>query len=295
MSEMGRVATMASVARDRSGSASIVVDLNVPEIDDSHWQIPESETFELRPRRTRYCLCVPVINEGQRIKNQLNVMQPFASLVDFIIVDGGSVDGSMDHRFLRDNQVRTLLVKKGPGRLSAQLRVAYAYAMRQGYEGIITIDGNNKDGVDAIPRFIEELDAGTDLTQGSRYLPGGSAINTPFSRTLAVKLIHIPAISLAAGFRYSDTTNGFRAYSRRLMLHPDVQPFREIFNIYELLWYMSARAPRTGHKVKEIPVTRRYPHAGPTPTKVKFIRGNIAIIKSLLRLLLGHYNPVSPT
>lgn len=265
--------------------------VNVRDIDDSRWQVPDFEAVEFRPRRTRYCLCVPVINEGERIRNQLQAMQPFASLVDVIITDGGSVDGSLDHGVLKDNQVRTLLVKKGPGKLSAQLRIAYAYALRQGYEGIITVDGNNKDGVDAIPRFANELDRGTDLTQGSRYLPGGAAINTPFSRTVAVKLLHIPAISLAAGFRYSDTTNGFRAYSRRLLLHPDVQPFRDIFDTYELLWYMSARAPRTGHIVREIPVTREYPQSGPTPTKVRFVRGNLAIIKSLLRLLRGHYNP----
>lgn len=267
--------------------------VNAVDIDDRRWQVPDFETFEFHPRRTRYCLCVPVINEGQRIRTQLSAMQPFASLVDFIIVDGGSVDGSMDHGFLRDNKVRTLLVKKGPGKLSAQLRVAYAYALKQGYDGIITIDGNNKDGVEAIPRFVKELDAGTDLTQGSRYVPGGAAINTPWSRVLAIKLIHVPAISLAARFRYSDTTNGFRGYSRRLMLHPDIQPFRDVFIGYELLWYMSARAPRTGHKVKEIPVTRGYPDAGPTPTKVKFIPGHLTIIKNLLQLLVGYYNPVS--
>src|SRR5262245_47205992 len=113
---------------------------------------------ELAPRKTKYCVCIPLINEGDKIRKQLAEMQPFASLADIIICDGGSTDGSTDPKFLASQRVRTLLVKTGPGKLSAQLRMGYAYALKQGYEGIITVDGNHKDGVDAIPGFIESLD-----------------------------------------------------------------------------------------------------------------------------------------
>lgn len=103
----------------------------------------------------------------------------------------------------------------GPGGQSAQLRLAFAYAMRQGYEGVVQVDGNNKDGVEAIPGFLDALDTGADYVQGNRFGPGGEQVNTPLVRLLAIRAIHAPLVSLAAGRRLSDTTNGFRAYSRR--------------------------------------------------------------------------------
>jgi len=103
----------------------------------------------------------------------------------------------------------------GPGGQSAQLRLAFAYAMRQGYEGVVQVDGNNKDGVEAIPGFLDALDTGADYVQGNRFGPGGEQVNTPLVRLLAIRALHAPLVSLAAGRRLSDTTNGFRAYSRR--------------------------------------------------------------------------------
>src|SRR5205814_4348915 len=99
--------------------------------------------FEFAPRQARYCVCIPVINEGDRLKKQLSAMKQagIPKLADVLILDGGSSDDSADSRFLELQVVRALLVKTGPGKLSAQLRMGYAYAMRQGYEGAITVDG----------------------------------------------------------------------------------------------------------------------------------------------------------
>lgn len=257
---------------------------------EAAWEVPQHEIHEFAPRQTRYCVCIPVINEGERIRTQLADMRQFAGLVDILILDGGSTDGSLESTYLERQGIRTLLVKRGPGRLSAQLRMGYAYALLQGYEGIVTIDGNNKDGVEGIPRFLEALQEGVDVAQGSRFLPGGRAINTPLMRLLAIRLLHAPLVSLAAGFRYSDTTNGFRAYSRRFLLDPRVQPFRAAFDTYELLAYLLARGPRLGYRTAEVPVTRRYPAAGPIPTKISQ-RGNLALIGILVRLLLRRYDP----
>lgn len=182
-------------------------------------------------------------------------------------------------------------MKTGPGKLSAQLRMGYAYALEQGYEGTITVDGNGKDNVDAIPNFVKALEEGWDMVQGSRYIPGGQAINTPKIRHYAVKLIHVPVVSKVAGFKYTDTTNGYRAYSNRYLLDSRVQPFRDIFNTYELLAYLSVRAPQLGFKTKEIPVTRAYPKTGKTPTKISFIKGNGDLLRILKDLILHKYDP----
>ena len=37
-----------------------------------------------------------------------------------------------------------------------------------------------------IPKFIEKLEQGYDFVQGSRFIKGGKAINTPFIRHISV-------------------------------------------------------------------------------------------------------------
>ena len=126
-----------------------------------------------------------------------------------VIADGGSTDDSLQQGFLRDANVGALLVKTGAGRLSAQLRMAYAWCLDAGYDGIVTVDGNGKDGIEAIPGFVAKLEQGFDYVQGSRYRPGGASENTPLDRYIAGRFIHAPVLSLAARHWFTDTTNGF--------------------------------------------------------------------------------------
>lgn len=255
------------------------------------WEIPEFDYKQIREKSSDYCVCIPVINEGERIQAQLHKLNSIAKNVDVLICDGGSTDGSLGLEILSKQNVRGLLTKLGPGKLSAQLRMGYAFALDQGYKGIVTVDGNGKDSVENIPDFIKELENGWDFIQGSRYVKGGKAINTPKIREIAVKLIHIPIISILAGFKYTDTTNGFRGYSSRMLLDERIKPFRNIFDTYELLAYLSVVAPKFGFKTKEIPVTRAYPENGKVPTKISPFKGNFGLIKILFNLAMGKYYP----
>ncbi len=255
-------------------------------------ELPSYEIYDLHPDRvlTKYCVGIPLLNEGDRIRTQLADMksQGLDQLADIIIFDGGSNDGSTDHDYLRSMGVKALLVKTGPGKQGAQFRMGFDYILNQGYEGIITIDGNNKDGVDAIPSFIASLEEGYDFVQGSRFLPGGKHENTPMSRWFAVRVIHAPWQTLLSGAWQTDTTSAYRAISRRMLENEKLDIFRDIFSGYELLFYMSAKCPRLGRH-KEIPVSRCYPAKGKTPTKIK-LSGNFGIIADLMKLTLGHYN-----
>jgi dolichol-phosphate mannosyltransferase len=258
------------------------------------WTVPTMTVADFAPKRTRYALVIPVINEGERIRRQLKDIwaRGYAGKIcDVLIADGGSTDRSLDHDFLRAVNVRTLIVKTGPGKLSAQLRCAYAYALDEGYDGIITIDGNGKDSVESIPLFVAALDDGVDYAQASRFVAGGQAINTPLTRLLAIRLLHAPLLSLAGRRWLTDTTQGFRAYSARYLLDDRVQPFRDIFMCYELLAYLTVRAGQLGLRVQEIPTTRRYPASGPIPTKIGGPKGHRDLIDVLWKTLKGEFRP----
>ena len=255
------------------------------------WQVPAFETPLWLGRQHPWCVVIPVINEGERIKSLLARMAALNihGIADIIIVDGGTTDGSLELQALQQVGVRGLLLKTAPGKLSAQLRCAYAFALDQGYEGIVTIDGNDKDDPEAIPRFIDALKQGVDFVQASRFVSGGVAENTPKSRDFAIRFIHAPMLSLSSGFKWTDTTQGFRAYSRKLLLDPKVAIFRDVFMTYELLAYLSYRAPKLGYRCVELPTVRRYPK-GEVPTKISSVKGNLSVLEVLFRACFGKYN-----
>lgn len=265
---------------------------NIPKDISSTWEVPNFDILFWDAKLHPWCVVIPVINEGERIKNLLSKMSVLniESVADIIIVDGGSTDGSLDLDFLKSLGVKGLLLKTGSGKLSAQLRCAYAFALNEGFEGIITIDGNDKDDPDPIPEFIQALQSQVDFVQASRYRVGGVGENTPFLREIAIRLIHAPLLSLASGFNWTDTTQGFRAYSKQILLDPKIAPFREVFQGYELLAYLSYIVPKMGYKCMELPTARRYPKSE-IPTKISWFKGNLNVFTVLIKTVMGYYDP----
>ncbi|MDC1251803.1 glycosyltransferase family 2 protein, partial [Gammaproteobacteria bacterium] len=211
--------------------------------------------------------------------------------VDVIIADGGSTDESLDFDFLIKQNVNAILIKEDVGKLSSQLRIAYFWALQRGYKGLITIDGNDKDDITFISNVFDALIRGFDYVQGSRYIDGGISKNTPLDRKIANKFIHAPIISLATGFKFTDTTNGLRGYSSKFLYDDQVQPFRDIFKNYELLFYLSVRACKLNFKVCEVPVSRIYPKDLATPTKISGLNSRIDILRETIQASAGCYDP----
>jgi dolichol-phosphate mannosyltransferase len=240
-------------------------------------------------KSNKWAICIFVINEGEKIRKQLQAMKAYRDQVDIIVADGGSSDGSLDAELMKEVGATALLVKTGPGKLSAQMRMAMRHVIDEGYEGMIVIDGNGKDGLEAIPSFVEALEQGFDHVQGSRFIPGGHHENTPPLRYVAVRALHAPMISLAAAFCYTDTTNGFRAYSTRLLKDPVICVFRSCFDGYQLHYHLAIEAVRRSYRVKELPVSRTYPKTGKTPTKIKGLGGLFAVFRQLFEVCVGRY------
>ena len=66
-----------------------------------------------------------------------------------------------------------------------------------------------------------------------------------------------------------------------------MQPFRDVFQRYELLFYLTVRAGQIGMKVAHVPVQRRYPANAATPTKITGIAAKFDVLKQTLSAALG--------
>lgn len=257
-------------------------------------KLPQYDKKEMKIKSKDYGLCIPIYNEGNRIlkeleeANQANIHE----IVDIILLDGGTTDGSTKEENLKKYNVNTLIEMKEKGiyRQSEALMAGFDFSIKRNYKGIITIDGNHKDNITEVKEFVTKLQEGYDYIQGSRFLEGGKFENTPPMRYFAIKYIHAPLISFMCHKKYTDTTNLFRGYSIKYITHEKVKPFRNCFKAYELPIYLSTRADQLHLKTCEIPVERCYPNSKKYSTKVGKIKGNLKIIKALLGNLLGIYN-----
>ena len=58
------------------------------ELRQTNWEVPSFHALELAPKRSSLCVCVPVINEGERIRRQLGRMRDIVKPYDVLIADG---------------------------------------------------------------------------------------------------------------------------------------------------------------------------------------------------------------
>lgn len=238
----------------------------------------------------RAALVIPVWNEGERLLQQLHRLRPYLDQVDVILADGESTDGSTERERLRALGVFVCLSTPERG-LGRALQLGIGFALEREYDFILTMDGNGKDGVDAIPRFLAALKSGYDFVQGSRFMEGGESLNLPAERRLGIRYLIRPLMGVASGFAYTDPTNGFKGFRRRVFAHPELKAFRPALAQFGLQFYLNYQLPRLGFRTTEIPVHRAYP-AGKTPTKIVGLRPRLRLLRDLLTTCLGLHDPL---
>lgn len=259
-------------------------------ITSNSYDIPNYTVKNFKKKKYNYALVIPILNENGRISEQLEKIKALSPKVDIILADGGSTDNSIINSKLKFANVSKLLEIKSEGQLSAQLRMAFHYCLFAGYHGVITMDGNNKDGVLGINEILGKLEEGFDYVQGSRFIKNGQSINTPTLRYIAIRFVHAPLTSLGAKYWFTDTTNGFRGYSRDLLESDLISIFRHVFQKYELIFYIPIAASKYGFRVTEVPVKREYPKNVQTPTKIMGIISHFLLINVLFKSVLGVYD-----
>ena len=256
--------------------------------------VPPYTVTRFADRATKYCIIPIVYNEGEKFREQLRRMSANSELVDIIVAERRSTDGSTGPDVLKAAGVKALLTTDEAGGALA-IRMALDFVFKEGYEGVILIDGNNKDGVEALPLYVQKLDEGYDFVQGSRFMKGGVEKNTPFLRRVGIRAIMAPLIWLGTGYWYTDPTNGFRGYSMKFLTDPRVEPLRDCFVTFNLQYFLSVRAPKLKLRVIEIPVARVYPDEGPLPSKVIGVRRNFMAWWEMVLTVFGRYDPPAPS
>jgi len=155
----------------------------------------------------RSLVAIPVYNEE---KNLPRVLREVSQLgYDVLVVDDGSTDGSLAVA----QSFESVLTIEQPRNMGygAALRTAFEYAGREGYDVVVTFDGDGQHDATLIPEFIEAC-KDADVVSGTRYLQAFDT-NTPApSDRRRINMLLTDAINAMLQLKITDAFCGFKAF-----------------------------------------------------------------------------------
>ncbi len=161
----------------------------------------------------RTLILIPCLDEGPRIGAIVRRLAELHPDMDVLVVDDGSSDDTTEAARVAGAAVVRLPFNLGYG---AALQTGYKYALEQGYERLVQMDGDGQHPPEQIAPLIRMLDAGdVDLAVGSRFL-GRAEYRIPALRRLGIGFFG-RLTSLLAGQPVTDPTSGLQAMNRRVL------------------------------------------------------------------------------
>lgn len=203
----------------------------------------------------RILAAIPVFNEEKYAAGVLSRVLEFSK--DVLVVDDGSTDGTAD--IVRRFPVSMIRHERNRG-YGRSLIDAFAYAQREGYDWVITMDCDEQHEPAAIPRFVEEIRrGGADIISGSRYLTPTPADDLPPADRRRINQTITAELNERLGMALTDSFCGFKAH--RTASLAKLRLTEEGYAFPMQFW---AQAAEAGLRVREVPVKRIYNDASRT-------------------------------
>jgi dolichol-phosphate mannosyltransferase len=198
----------------------------------------------------RYLVAIPIYNEEATLVAVLRRVRRFAS--DILVIDDGSTDQT-PRLIAAEQGIRQIrhVDNRGYGQ---SLIDAFAFARREGYDWLITMDCDEQHEPACIPEFIAAARANNaDIISGSRYVvdPPEGVVAPPDRRAINQKITDL--LNELLGLELTDAFCGFKAY--RVSALSQLSLNVPGYGMPLQLWVQAACR---GLRIREIPVPLIY-------------------------------------
>lgn len=196
---------------------------------------------------------IPTYNEKDNIMKVIDRILHLTIKTDILIIDDNSPDGTAD--LIKSAQVIhpeiKLMQRKGKLGLGTAYVAGFKYAIENGYDSVVQMDGDLSHDPAELENFLKEI-VHNDLIIGSRYINGISVINWPLSRLMLSYFASL-YIRIITGMPVRDGTGGFKCWRVEFLKDLNLTTVRS--NGYSFQVEMNFRAWRKRpDRIKEIPI-----------------------------------------
>ncbi len=160
----------------------------------------------------KIAVVVPVYNEEENIRGTVDEIRATCADWDIVAVDDGSTDGSLEVLSTLPATVISHAVNLGYG---AAVQTGLMYAVREGYDIVVLMDGDGQHMPSDIPSLLSALEAGADIVIGSRLLGKTATYPIPLLRRVGITFFSALA-KMLGGKKIRDVTSGFQAMRRNV-------------------------------------------------------------------------------
>jgi len=221
-------------------------------------------------------LIIPAYNEAENLISLVREIREKAPLYDYVIINDGSTDHTKS--LCLENNLRALHLGNNLG-IGGAVQTGYRYAIRNGYDIAIQIDGDGQHDPAYLDVLIQPIiDNKADFTIGSRFIEGKGFQSSGLRRAGIRWLDAI--LRNSTGLDITDATSGFRACNRKVM---------ELFATYYPKDYPEpetiADLYRHRYRILEVPVKMRDRQSG--VSSIRFFRPVYYMLKVTISIMIS--------
>lgn len=156
---------------------------------------------------------VPAYNEAGNIEKTITDIEEHAKTFDYIIINDCSKDDTQKICEERGYHVINLPVNLGIG---GGVQTGYMYALRNGYEIAVQIDGDGQHNAKYLDAMADKLESEKlDMLIGSRFIEN-EGFQSSFLRRVGIRYFTI-FIKMLTGKTVTDPTSGMRVVNRKVI------------------------------------------------------------------------------
>jgi dolichol-phosphate mannosyltransferase len=206
-----------------------------------------------RTTSMRVLVVLPTYNEAANIERMLCSVRAALPEAGVLVVDDGSPDqtAALAERVASEIGGVHVLRRSAKAGLGSAYRAGFKWGLERGFEALVEMDCDFSHDPAALPALVAPLHEGTDLSVGSRYVPGGEIPNWSFGRRFISRGGNIYA-DVLLGLKVKDSTSGFRAYRAEILRKIDLTAVRA--EGYGFQIEMVRQVLGHGGRVREVPI-----------------------------------------